>query len=171
MAVFHGKLLDAFFIRPFYKMMLRRAITLDDMQQVDAEYYNSLKYIMENDPTDLEMYFVFEDEAFGEIKEVPLKEGGEDIQGMLLTIICFQKKSLRWLLLSKLIQIGDQNKVTNENKQEYIDLLVNFKFINRVKEQMDAFLAGFHDIIPQGEIDLFDPSELELLMCGLGMNY
>ena len=47
MAVFHGKLLDAFFIRPFYKMMLRRAITLDDMQQVDAEYYNSLKYIME----------------------------------------------------------------------------------------------------------------------------
>lgn len=138
MAVFHGKLLDAFFIRPFYKMMLRRAITLDDMQQVDAEYYNSLKYIMENDPTDLEMYFVFEDEAFGEIKEVPLKEGGEDIQ------------------------------VTNENKQEYIDLLVNFKFINRVKEQMDAFLAGFHDIIPQGEIDLFDPSELELLMCGLG---
>ena len=61
--------------------------------------------------------------------------------------------------------------MTNENKQEYIDLLVNFKFINRVKEQMDAFLAGFHDIIPQGEIDLFDPSELELLMCGLGMNY
>ena len=36
---------------------------------------------------------------------------------------------------------------------------------------MDAFLAGFHDIIPQGEIDLFDPSELELLMCGLGMNH
>ena len=83
----------------------------------------------------------------------------------------FPKKSHRWLLLSKLIQIGDQKKVTNENKQEYIDLLVNFKFINRVKEQMDAFLAGFHDIIPQGEIDLFDPSELELLMCGLGMNY
>ena len=91
MAVFHGKLLDAFFIRPFYKMMLRRAITLDDMQQVDAEYYNSLKYIMENDPTDLEMYFVFEDEAFGEIKEVPLKEGGEDIQGTLFKITCLRK--------------------------------------------------------------------------------
>ena len=32
MAVFHGKLLDAFFIRPFYKMMLKKPITLDDMQ-------------------------------------------------------------------------------------------------------------------------------------------
>ncbi|CAG5135199.1 unnamed protein product, partial [Candidula unifasciata] len=34
MAVFHGKLLDAFFIRPFYKMMLRKAITLNDMESV-----------------------------------------------------------------------------------------------------------------------------------------
>ena len=59
-------------------------------------------------------------------------------------------------------------KVTNENKAEYIDLIVKFKFINRVKPQMDAFLGGFHDIIPQGEIGIFDPHELELLMCGLG---
>ena len=58
MAVFHGKLLDAFFIRPFYKMMLRRAITLDDMQQVDAEYYNSLKYIIPS------TFYLFIDKIF-----------------------------------------------------------------------------------------------------------
>ena len=34
MAVFHGKLLDAFFIRPFYKMMLEKSITLKDMESV-----------------------------------------------------------------------------------------------------------------------------------------
>ena len=28
MAVFHGKLLDGFFIRPFYKMMLGKSIEL-----------------------------------------------------------------------------------------------------------------------------------------------
>lgn len=28
MAVYHGKLLDGFFIRPFYKMMLCKKITL-----------------------------------------------------------------------------------------------------------------------------------------------
>ena len=43
MAVFHGKLLDAFFIRPFYKMMLNKDITVEDMEQVDGEYFNSLK--------------------------------------------------------------------------------------------------------------------------------
>lgn len=34
MAIFHGKLLDAFFIRPFYKMMLGKPITLTDMEAV-----------------------------------------------------------------------------------------------------------------------------------------
>lgn len=42
MAVYHGKLLDAFFIRPFYKMMLEKPIDLRDMESVDMEYYNSL---------------------------------------------------------------------------------------------------------------------------------
>ena len=82
MAVFHGKLLDAFFIRPFYKMMLQKDITVEDMEQVDGEYFNSLKYIMDNDPTDLDIYFVAEDEIFGEIKEIPLKPDGENIQGL-----------------------------------------------------------------------------------------
>jgi len=138
MAVFHGKLLDAFFIRPFYKMMLKKPITLDDMQAVDAEYHTSLVWIMENDPEPLEQCFVYDDEMFGEIKSIPLKENGENIP------------------------------VTNDNKKEYVDLLVNFKFVNRVKPQMDAFLEGFHDVVPEGEISIFDPAELELLMCGLG---
>uniref|UniRef100_A0A452QVP9 HECT-type E3 ubiquitin transferase n=1 Tax=Ursus americanus TaxID=9643 RepID=A0A452QVP9_URSAM len=34
MAVYHGKLLDGFFIRPFYKMMLHKPITLHDMESV-----------------------------------------------------------------------------------------------------------------------------------------
>ena len=36
MAVYHGKLLDGFFIRPFYKMMLGKSIELKDMESVDT---------------------------------------------------------------------------------------------------------------------------------------
>ena len=57
MAVYHGKLLDGFFIRPFYKMMLGKHIELKDMESVDAEYYNSLLYIKENDPNELDIRF------------------------------------------------------------------------------------------------------------------
>ena len=57
MAVYHGKLLDGFFIRPFYKMMLSKPVKLEDMESVDTEYYNSLVWIKENDPECLELTF------------------------------------------------------------------------------------------------------------------
>ncbi|KAG2471356.1 NEDD4 ligase, partial [Polypterus senegalus] len=66
MAVYHGKLLDAFFIRPFYKMMLQKPITLQDMESVDSEYFNSLKWILENDPKDLDLRFTVDEELFGQ---------------------------------------------------------------------------------------------------------
>ena len=57
MAVFHRNLISGFFIRPFYSMMLGRAITLDSMESVDAEYHQSLVWITENDPECLELTF------------------------------------------------------------------------------------------------------------------
>ncbi|BFZ02488.1 hypothetical protein BsWGS_05528 [Bradybaena similaris] len=137
MAVFHGKLLDAFFIRPFYKMMLRKPITLNDMESVDSEYYNSLIWIQENDPADLEMTFSVEEDQFGEIKTKDLKPNGRNIP------------------------------VTNENKMEYITCVIKWRFAARVDTQMKAFMKGFNALIPQAQLQIFDENEVELLMCGL----
>ena len=57
----------AFFIRPFYKMLLSKAITLADMESVDREYHQSLKYILDNDPADLDLYFVHSEEVLGSV--------------------------------------------------------------------------------------------------------
>ncbi|XP_017159642.1 E3 ubiquitin-protein ligase NEDD4-like isoform X2 [Poecilia reticulata] len=138
MAVFHGKLLDAFFIRPFYKMMLEKQITLQDMESVDSEYFNSLKWILENDPEDLDLRFTIDEELFGETHQHDLKPGGSEIV------------------------------VTNENKKEYIDLVMQWRFVNRIQKQMTAFKDGFFELIPKDLIRIFDGNELELLMCGLG---
>ncbi len=91
MAVYHGKLVDGFFIRPFYKMMLGRKINLKDMESVDSEYYRSLKYILDSDPADLELTFSVDEEHFGETIEVDLIPNGRTIP------------------------------VTNANKKEYIE--------------------------------------------------
>ena len=56
----------------------------------DSEYYNSLKWILDNDPQDLDLYFTVDEELFGQMKVTELKPGGGDI------------------------------RVTNENKKEYI---------------------------------------------------
>lgn len=137
MAVYHGKLLDAFFIRPFYKMMLQKPIDLKDMESVDTEYYNSLLWIKENDPSELTLTFCVDEETFGHTSQRELKPN------------------------------GSQTEVTNENKDEYIKLVIEWRFVARVKEQMTAFLDGFGSIVPLNLLKIFDENELELLMCGI----
>lgn len=138
MAVYHGKLLDGFFIRPFYKMMLEKPIELKDMESVDSEYFNSLVWIKENDPLELDLYFAVDEESFGKTFQVELKPNGSNIP------------------------------VTNENKNEYINLVIQWRFVSRVEAQMRAFLDGFKDLVPLSMLKIFDENELELLMCGIG---
>ncbi|GAA57497.1 E3 ubiquitin-protein ligase NEDD4-like [Clonorchis sinensis] len=137
MAVYHGKLIDGFFIRPFYKMMLEKTITLKDMEAVDSEYYRSLKYILEEDPSVLGLTFSVDEEHFGETVEVDL------------------------------IPNGRQIPVTNLNKKQYIECIISWRFVSRIKPQMWAFLDGFKDLVDLEALKIFDANELELLICGL----
>jgi len=137
MAVYHGKLVDAYFIRPFYKMMLGRQITLNDMESVDPEYHNSLKWILENDPECLELTFAVDEEVFGQTQERELKPGGAQIP------IC------------------------EANKKEYIDMVIRWRFSDRVNTQMLAFMEGFNELVPQNMLTIFDANEVELLLAGL----
>lgn len=138
MAVYHGKLLDGFFIRPFYKMMLGKTITLKDMESVDTEYHNSLLWIKENDPAELELTFQVDEEQFGTTISRDLKPNGDKIP------------------------------VTNENKQEYIKDVIQWRFVSRVEDQMNAFKSGFNELVSLSLLKIFDEGELELLMCGIG---
>lgn len=138
MAVYHGKLLDAFFIRPFYKMMLGKPITIKDMESVDTEYYNSLRWIMDNDPADLDLRFSVDEDLFGQMQQRELTAGGADLA------------------------------VTQENKGRYVDLVIQWRFASRVRPQMNAFLEGLNELVPLALLRLFDEHELELLMCGIG---
>ncbi|KAF5292290.1 hypothetical protein FQA39_LY03324 [Lamprigera yunnana] len=137
MAVYHGKLLDAFFIRPFYKMMLGKPIDLKDMESVDSEYYKSLLWIKENDPLGLDLTFSVDEDSFGHTLQHELKPNGANIS------------------------------VDNTNKDEYINCVIKWRFVERVQDQMNAFLEGFSDLVPLNVIKIFDENELELLMCGI----
>ena len=64
---------------------------------------------------------------------------------------------------------GSKIPVTNENKDEYIQLVIQWRFSSRVQPQMDNFLAGFNELVPLNLIKIFDAGELELLMCGIGV--
>ncbi|GAA5957684.1 hypothetical protein JCM3765_001479 [Sporobolomyces pararoseus] len=138
LAVFHRRFLDAYFITALYKMVLKKKIVLADMESVDAEVFRSLTWILENDIEDvIENTFSAEDDRFGETITVDLKPGGRDVA------------------------------VTNENKAEYVQLLVEWRVQRRVEDQFKAFLSGFNELIPQELINVFDERELELLIGGM----
>ncbi|KAK3055349.1 hypothetical protein LTR09_003902 [Extremus antarcticus] len=138
LAIFHRRFLDAFFIGAFYKMVLKKKVSLQDMEGVDAEFHRTLSWTMDNDITDV-IYSTFsvEDERFGEKVTVDLKPGGQDIE------------------------------VTNENKREYVELITEWRIQKRVDEQFNAFVTGFHELIPADLVNVFDERELELLIGGI----
>jgi E3 ubiquitin-protein ligase NEDD4 len=138
LAIFHRRFLDAFFIVSFYKMILNKKILVADMESVDAEFFRSLTWILENDITDvLDLTFSTDDDRFGEVVTVDLIPNGQNIE------------------------------VTEENKKEYVNLITEWRIHKRVEEQFKAFKEGFNQLIPQELINVFDERELELLIGGI----
>ena len=68
-AVFHGHYIDGGFTMPFYKMLLNKPINLADIEGVDPNLYTSLRWMLQNDITDIiDTTFSVEHDRFGCIK-------------------------------------------------------------------------------------------------------
>jgi E3 ubiquitin-protein ligase NEDD4 len=61
---------------------------------------------------------------------------------------------------------GANIAVTEGNKKEYVDLMIEYYISKRVKDQFDALMSGFNELIRQDLITVFDERELELLISG-----
>lgn len=153
-ALYEGRVLDCYFSRAVYKRILGKSVSVKDMESFDPDYYKSLCWMLDNDITDIiTETFSVEDDEFGVTNVVDLIPNGREIA------------------------------VTEENKHDYVRLVVEHKLLSSVKEQMAHFLQGkqiiynalyrwltsigFHDIIPAELISIFNEQELELLISGL----
>ncbi len=59
-AIYDGRLLDAYFARSLYRQILGKPVDYRDVEWIDPEYYKSLCWILENDPSLLELTFSVE---------------------------------------------------------------------------------------------------------------
>uniref|UniRef100_I3JXZ2 E3 ubiquitin-protein ligase n=1 Tax=Oreochromis niloticus TaxID=8128 RepID=I3JXZ2_ORENI len=139
MALYHGKFIDTGFTLPFYKRMLDKKPTLKDLESIDPEFYNSIMWVKENNLEEcgVELYFAQDMEILGKVSTHQLKDDGEN------------------------------ELVTEENKEEYISLLTDWRFTRGVEEQTKAFLDGFNEVVPLEWLRYFDEKELELMLCGM----
>uniref|UniRef100_A0AAQ4R5R0 HECT-type E3 ubiquitin transferase n=1 Tax=Gasterosteus aculeatus aculeatus TaxID=481459 RepID=A0AAQ4R5R0_GASAC len=139
MALFHGKFIDTGFSLPFYKRILNKPLALKDLESIDPEFYNSLMWIKDNNIEEcgLELFFSVDKEILGEVSTHELKPDGGELQ------------------------------VTEENKEEYIRLVAEWRMSRGVEEQTQAFFEGFNEVLPQQYLQYFDAKELEVMLCGM----
>ena len=117
-ALYEGRLLDCYFSRAVYKRILGKSVSVKDMESFDPDYYKSLCWMLDNDITDIiTETFSVEDDEFGVIKVVDLVPNGRDIA------------------------------VVEENKGDYVRLVVEHKLLSSVKEQMESFLKGIDSFL------------------------
>lgn len=110
-AVYDNQLIDAHFTRSFYKHMLNQPLTYQDLEAVDLDFYKQMKWILENDVTDVLMgqTFAAEMDFFGRKEMVELKENGSKIP------------------------------ITETNKKEYVNLMTKHKMTTAIRDQIKAF--------------------------------
>lgn len=139
LAIFHNYFMQTGFTLNFYKILLGKKVNLSDMEAYDPVIYKSLMWLKENEINELGLDMVFETDVtlFDVVKSVELKPGGSSIE------------------------------VTDENKEEYIQLIIDFKIRISIQAQIDAILAGIFEIIPRTVLSLFDEQELEVLVSGV----
>ena len=142
-ALFDRQLVSCHMAQYLYKHILAWPITFADIEQVDEEYFRSLKQVVE------------------------LGKQGED----LANILCMSFTTTQEVMDSKeeieLVEGGTDIEVTNDNYPEYLEACLKYRMLDHVKPQLTELLFGFFEVIPEPLLTIFDFQELELLLCGL----
>jgi len=141
MAIYNGVILDVKFPMVVYRKLLGCEVSLEDLHSYDPDLYLGFKKLLEFDG-DVEStfcrMFVYEYEWLGEEIAVELKEGGKEIA------------------------------VTEENREEFVELYVKHLLDTSIQQQFAGFSEGFQQVCGGAALQLFRPEELELLICGSG---
>ncbi|KAJ0399090.1 hypothetical protein P43SY_006068 [Pythium insidiosum] len=62
---------------------------------------------------------------------------------------------------------GRNIDVTDENKEEYLQLVLQHRMLASISDQLQEFLTGIYDVVPKTLLSVFDYQELELMLCGI----
>jgi HECT-domain (ubiquitin-transferase) len=137
LALMHRVQVGIVFDRIFYSQLSGRTITLEDIKEADPLLYASCRKILEMDPDTLDsdalgLTFIREVDELGSHKVMELCPGGRDIS------------------------------VNSKNREVYINLLIQDRFVNAISKQVAHFAQGFGDILTNEKGQKFFFSSLDL---------
>ena len=140
LAIYNNIILDVKFPLVVYKKLLGYKLTLEDMKECDPELYSTLTFLINTTDKNLKdtlgTDFTVVDDKFGEKLTIPLKPDGDKIM------------------------------VDLDNKDEYVDLYLDWYFNKSIKEVFQSFEKGFYRVFNRDLSKVLSAEELELIICG-----
>jgi len=139
LAIYNGIILDLHFPDVVYKKLMGLKPTLKDLENTKPELARGLRALLNFDGDVAATYmrhFTYSYEAYGEEKSVDLKQGGAEIE------------------------------LTNANREEYVQLTVEYLLTKSIAKQYKAFSDGFLNVCEGDPLKMFRYEELQLLVCG-----
>ncbi|KAG8545136.1 hypothetical protein GDO81_021357 [Engystomops pustulosus] len=61
---------------------------------------------------------------------------------------------------------GEDEMVTIDNAEDYVDLMFDYCMQTGVQKQMEAFRSGFNKVFPMEKLGSFSPEEVQMILCG-----
>uniref|UniRef100_A0A0P5J2E5 E3 ubiquitin-protein ligase HERC3 n=1 Tax=Daphnia magna TaxID=35525 RepID=A0A0P5J2E5_9CRUS len=140
LAIYNFTIINLPFPLVLYKKLLAEPVHLDDIDGLCPTLMRSLHSLLDYEGDDIDevfcLSFVMSREVFGSVQTDELKPGGANIP------------------------------VTQKNKQEYVDLYVDFILNKSIAKHFDAFNQGFHKVCGGRVLRLFQSHELMDLVVG-----
>eukprot|EP00944_MAST-04C_sp_MAST-4C-sp1_P002784 g2784.t1 len=141
LAIYNQVILDIYFPNVVFKLLVQGKSfvpKLEDLKDIDVDLHQSLQMILTcQDASAVGSTFeISRKSMFGEVINTELKPGGASIE------------------------------VTNENREEFVNLYVKHLIVDSVLKQYDAFRRGFQRVCDSKPFTFFRADELELLICG-----
>jgi alpha-tubulin suppressor-like RCC1 family protein len=142
LAVYNGIILEVHFPPILYKRLLGMSVDVADLRDAFPRVAQSLQQLLAYEG----------------------KEPVEDVFGLTFSIDYNYWGEIRTY---DLVPNGRNIPVTRENRQEFVRLYARYLLVDSVREQFDAFAAGFSMMLSRGvALMLFSPEELEIVVRG-----
>ncbi|KAK3089327.1 hypothetical protein FSP39_002760 [Pinctada imbricata] len=140
LAIYNSTIIQLDFPLVLYKKLLRRKPDIEDLREIMPSVGKGMQDLLEYDGDDIEDVFALSFEvtveSFGSVHSVPL------------------------------VNDGANKSVNRENRQEYIDLYIDFIFNKSVENQYSGFQDGFLKVCGGRVLELFHPQELQAMVVG-----
>ncbi|XP_055679804.1 probable E3 ubiquitin-protein ligase HERC4 isoform X2 [Lutzomyia longipalpis] len=140
LAIYNFTIIDLPFPLALYKKILQEAVDLSDLKELSPTVGASMEEILAYEGDDLEQVFCvtfsITEEVFGERRTVDLKPNGRNIG------------------------------VTQENKEEFVNLYIDYVFNRSCKTHFEGFDMGFQKVCGGRIMHLFTSRELMAMVVG-----